>query len=79
MNIKFSQNKLELFLKSAIWNSAIEVFKSEKNIDITEYLVSVQVKGNTILLKTNNPLINSELLNFDDKIKESFFKKVKNI
>jgi hypothetical protein len=78
MKLSLTKNKKELFIKTSFWNSIIEVFKLEKNIDITEYLVSVQVKWNTILVKTNNPLVNFELLNLDDKIKEVFQKKVRN-
>ncbi|MDR1944520.1 MAG: hypothetical protein LBQ59_00015 [Candidatus Peribacteria bacterium] len=79
MKLIFNKNKQELFIKTSFWNSIIEVFKLEKNIDISEYLVSIQVKGSTILVKTNNPLINAELLNFDDKIKQTFQEKTKNV
>jgi hypothetical protein len=44
MRLKLSKNKLDLFLKTTLWNSIIEVFKLEKNIDVSEYLVSVQIK-----------------------------------
>jgi hypothetical protein len=62
-----------------MWNSIIEVFKVEKNIDITNYLVSIQLRWKTILLKTNKPIINSEALIYDDKIKLLFESKIKKI
>jgi hypothetical protein len=44
MKLNIPDDKKELFIKTSIWNSVIEVFKSEKNIDITEYLISIQIK-----------------------------------
>jgi hypothetical protein len=60
-----------------MWNSIIEVFKEEKNIDITNYLISIQLRWNTILLKSNKPIINTEALILDNLIKEKFSKKIK--
>jgi hypothetical protein len=48
-------------------------------MDITSYLVSINVKGNKLIVKTWNPIISTELLNFDGKIKETFKKKIKNL
>jgi hypothetical protein len=44
MELNISLDKQEVFIKSTMWNSIIEVFKIEKNIDITNYLVSIQLK-----------------------------------
>lgn len=79
MEISLNKEKQELFIKTFIWNSIIEIFKSEKNIDISDYLVSVQLRWKTILIKTNKPLINTEALNLDDKIKLNFEWKLKKI
>lgn len=79
MELNISLDKQEIFIKSIIWNSIIEVFKSEKNIDITSYLVSVKLKWNTLLIKTNKPIINTECLILDDKIKKLFYGKLKKI
>ncbi|MDD2907978.1 MAG: hypothetical protein PHH98_05025 [Candidatus Gracilibacteria bacterium] len=79
MKLFLNKQKSELFIKTSLWNSVLEVFLEEKNIDLTPYLVSVQIKGNTLLLKTNNPLINNELNLFYDKIYLLFSKKVKNL
>jgi hypothetical protein len=44
MKLELSKPKEELFLKTALWNSIVEVFKHEKNIDLTSYLVSISIK-----------------------------------
>jgi len=79
MKLNIPLEKQEVFVKSTMWNSIIEVFKIEKNIDITDYLVSIQLRWNTILVKSNKPIINSEALLLDDKIKEKFELKIKKI
>jgi len=71
-NMKISNQKNninETIIKSIIWNNIIELFKLEKNIDLTPYLISVTIKWKNILVKTNKPIINTELLTIDDKIK----------
>ena len=79
MKLFLSDKKRELFLKTSLWNSIVDTFKDEENIDISSYLVSVQIKWNTILMKTNNPLRKSELNLFYDKISFSFQNKIKNL
>jgi len=79
MQFNIPQKKRDVFIKSIIWNSIIEVFKGEKNIDITVYLVSIQLKGKTILIKTKKPIINTEALMLDDKIRQVFSEKIKKI
>lgn len=79
MKLYLNKNKKELFLKTFFWNTIIEVFLNEKKIDIKPYLVSVQIKWNAILLKTNNPLINWELRLLNWIIKENFSKKTSNL
>jgi hypothetical protein len=44
MELNIPLDKQEVFIKSTIWNSIIEVFNDEKNIDITDYLVSIQLR-----------------------------------
>jgi len=63
--------KKEVIIKSIIWNTIIGIFKLKKNIDITPYLVSIQLKKNIILVKTNKPIINNELLLLDEEIKKA--------
>jgi len=64
-----AKNKLsDTIIKSIIYNTVIEVFKNEKNIDLNNYLSSIILNWKTILIKTNKPLINSELILLNDKI-----------
>lgn len=82
MQINKSINKRnlnELVIKSSVWNSIIEVFKDTKKLDITPYLVSIQLKWNTILVKTLKPIINTELLILNDKIIKKVEEKFKKI
>ena len=62
-----------------MWNTVIEIFKNEKNIDITSYMISIQLRWKTILVKTNKPIINTEALMYDDKIKLLFAEKIKKL
>jgi hypothetical protein len=50
--MELSKSKLDLFLKTALWNSIVEIFQNEKNIDITNYLVSINVRENKLIVKT---------------------------
>ena len=79
MKLYVPENKKELFIKTSIWNSIIEVFKEKKDIDITKYLVSVQIKWNTIMVKTNKPIINTEALILNHLILETSENKIKNL
>lgn len=76
MDFKVPENKKELFIKTAVWNSFIEVFKEKKNIDVTEYLISIKVNFDNIVIKTNKPIISSEALLLDREIKEKIDKKL---
>lgn len=77
MQLNIPINKQEIFIKSIMWNTIIEVFKGEKNMDITSYMISVQLRWKTVLVKTNKPIINTEALMLDDKIKQIFSEKIK--
>ncbi len=66
-------------IKSLVWNSVIEVFQEKKDIDITPYLWSVQIKKKTILIKATKSIMKSEMILLDSDIKkhiESKFKKI---
>ena len=69
----------EAIIKSLVWNSVVFVFKEEKEIDIKEYLISVRLVWNNVFVKTNNPLVNTELFLIDDKIKKLFSEKLKKV
>jgi hypothetical protein len=79
MQLNIPINKQEIFIKSIMWNTIIEVFKNEKNMDITSYMISVQLRWKIVLVKTNKPIINTEALILDDKIKKIFSEKIKKI
>jgi hypothetical protein len=44
MKLNLSEDKKELFIKTSIWNSFIDVFKQKKSIDVSDYMVSVQIR-----------------------------------
>ena len=69
----------ETIIKSIIWNTVIEIFKSEKNMDITSYLVSIKLMWEAILVKTNKPIINWELYLLNEKIKKASKDKLKKL
>lgn len=79
MQLNIPVEKQEVFIKSAMWNSIIDTFKAEKNIDITSYMISIQIRWKIVLIKTNKPIINTEALILDDKIKELFSKRIKQL
>ncbi len=79
MKLNLNLDKRELFIKTAIWNSFINVFKREKNIDVSNYMVSVQIRWKTILIKTNKPIINHEANLLHQKIYADFSEKLKYI
>lgn len=58
-------------ITSVITKIITDVFMQEKNIDISDYLQSVSIMENVILVKTGNPMMNGELLLFADKIQKS--------
>jgi hypothetical protein len=80
--------KTEVIIQSIIWNTIIEIFKEKKNtpwkkspggIDITSYLVSIKLKWENILVKTNKPIINTELYNYSEEIKKASSEKIKRL
>lgn len=79
MKLFLSKDREELFIKTSLWNSIVETYKQEKNMDISVYLISIKINQNIIIVKTNNPLVNFELLNFDNKIRNNFYNKIKNL
>ena len=71
--------KTEVVIQSIIWNTIIEIFKTKKNIDITSYLVSIKLKWENILVKTNKPIINNELYLYSEEIKKISKQKIEKI
>ena len=71
MQINSSINKRnlqEMTVKSLVWNSIVEIFKQKKDIDIIPYLVSIQLKWKTIVVKVNKPIVKAEILLQEDNI-----------
>jgi hypothetical protein len=66
-------------MKSLLWNSVVEIFSTEKQIEITEKLLSIKKSGNIFRITTNNPLLNQEFIFLDDKIKQLFHNKLTKI
>lgn len=71
--------KEDVVIKSIVWTSIIEIFKTEKNIDLTTYLVSINIRWFSIIITTNKPIINAELLLLNDKILEKTKDRIKKI
>ena len=69
----------EAIIKSLVWNSVIEVFQEKKDIDITEYLSSIQIKEKMILIKTNKSIMKSEMIMLDNFIQEKIEDKFKKV
>ena len=71
--------KQDVIVKSIIWNTIIDIFNAEKNIDITSFLSSIQLLWDIVLIKTNKPIINSELIILNKQIKKASVEKLKKL
>lgn len=71
--------KKEIVTKSMIWNLICEEYKNIKNIDINEFLVSIQIKWNLVIIKTWKPILNAEILNYKEVFEEKINQKLKNV
>jgi hypothetical protein len=69
------KNKQKVIIKSIVWKTIIDIFKQEKNIDITSYLISVTIKWNIFFIKTKKPIINTELNTINEIIKNNLIEK----
>ena len=69
----------EAIIKSLVWNAVIEVFQEKKDIDITPYLWSIQIKQKTILIKTTKSIMKSEMIMLDNLIREKIEEKFKKV
>ncbi len=73
------KNRETLVIKSLIWKTIVDIFKEKKAIDITDFIISITFRGSVIFVKTNKPMINYELLNIQDTIKNETQIKLKKI
>ncbi|NUJ97251.1 hypothetical protein HGA92_00510 [Candidatus Gracilibacteria bacterium] len=73
------KNRETLVIKSLIWKTIVDIFKEKKAIDITDFIISITFRGSVIFVKTSKPMINYELLNIQDTIKNETQIKLKKI
>lgn len=75
LNKTWKQNQI---LSSIIWNQLTNFFKETKNIDITNYIISIKIISQTIIIKTQKPIVNLQIIENKEKIlkkiQESFKK-----
>ena len=78
MKLYLTKEKKELYIKTLVWNSLVDFFKKEKDLEIEKFLVSVKLVWKKIIVTTKKPIFNSEAILFKDKIfsdlKEKFEK-----
>ncbi len=53
-------------VSSMIYKSIIHDFLEIKKIDITDFIISIKIEQNIIILKTSKPILNSEILHIED-------------
>lgn len=66
-------------IASIIYKSIKDDFLELKKIDITPYIISIQVRDNIIILKTNKPILNSEIKHIEGIIIKNILQKLENI
>ncbi len=72
-------NKEDKIISSIIYNSIINDFLNIKKIDIKSKIISIKLNKNIILLKTNSPILNSEILTIKDILIKNIKTKLDNI
>jgi hypothetical protein len=66
-------------IASIIYKSIKDDFLELKKIDITPYIISIQLRENIIILKTNKPILNSEIKHIEGIIIKNILQKLENI
>ncbi|MBW7954526.1 hypothetical protein H3C61_01810 [Candidatus Gracilibacteria bacterium] len=72
-------NKEDKIISSIIYNSIINDFLNIKKIDIKGKIISIKLNKNIILLKTNSPILNSEILTIKNILIQNIKTKLDNI
>jgi len=67
-------SKQDTVIKSIIWNHIIAEYKEKKWIDITPYIISIQLKNNICIIHTQKPILNADLSIYENDIKEKINK-----
>lgn len=76
MKLYLTDEKKEIFIKTSVWNSIVDIFKQEKNLDVSEFLISVKISSKKIFIKTNKPIFNSEAILLQEKISSKIREKL---
>lgn len=71
--------KQEQIIKSIIWKSIVDIFKQKKNLDVNNYIISLKMSWNIVIITTQNPIFNSEIINYEQDILQDIYKKFINI
>ena len=71
--------KKEIIIKSILWNTIVEVFLKEKNVNIKKFLISIKISWDNFIVKTNKPIINSEAIIMEKHIKKAFAEKLQKL
>lgn len=71
--------KIEQVKSAVIFDSIIKCFLEKKSFDIKDYLISVKLIWNNLSIKTNKPIINSEIITIEDYLKNQIILKLNKI
>lgn len=66
-------------ISSIILKSIVDDFLKIKKIDISHFLISIQLKWNLIILKTNKPILNAEIMMIQNILVKNITQKLENI
>ncbi len=71
--------KRDQILASIIWRSIINDYWELKKIDITSYIISIKLVWNIIFIKTEKPILNTELLHIENILLQNIDLKLQKI
>ncbi len=69
-------NRQGVVITSVLKNTIIEVFKQQKNIDISDQILSLKYTMHSITIVTEKPIVNAEIVLLEADIKKSFLTKL---
>lgn len=68
--------KIQSVFSAMVFHIIKELFLEKKNIDITPFLISVKFQNNLIIIKSNKPIVSSEISYFKKEILQRFICKI---
>lgn len=71
--------KSDVVVKSIVYNTLIDFFIKEKNIDIKKYIKWINKKWNIIIVKTWKSILNTEIINYKWVIENTVKEKLEKI